>query len=1762
MPEKLLIQGLFLPTAHNLTIVSSTGPIRIKTNTGGEFYSALPLNNAIASLTFTLNKLNYISIETEHDQSTPFRLEILELNSPSKVWNNVCLSPLLTLKTFQYSVGGMYHSSNNNQMKAYQYNFNDAIDIGKLTLFTILDLNGSNTLWYSYNCEMFNNTFQKVVCLSNLIYNHNRISARLDQIKNYSINFPSNHIKQEHFPNIAVVSTVPLTLNMFLKKYENGCTDETVTELEISSTCSHKQTTFVNCTKVCVKITTPTDSSLLFCSRFDTIRRLSTIYDPCLATPAETNINISNSISTFFDPSTSFQILVFKNVTIPGKHILEIFGFSTTFWLKPSPSAFALSISKRNIYFQKNVLSGFTTNLVNLSGNFTSTNNLTFKFRLLRSESQFSEIPFVEVSSILADTNIATCYELKTTFLQEGAYEMRISDDTTELQSGIFIVETGVTCSNIANSFVDLASLSCTNSCTKLVLETIYCSNSCFGNCIDLNLNCPNAWKFRDGLNCITDCSLSTINQFYSLNSEECVASCPPGFYLTESKECKTTCDHLELDDGTGQLKCVADCRTNYFEYFDKPYRNDSSCASNCVSEGKKFYDYDCVSSCPLKHESQHEFCIHDCKELNTALEAFSEVGSECIPTCLSPYFTVLDQGIIYCLEECDRKSAFPYDTPEKFCVSDCHQAGYLFTHFENKCTTTCDSLIYSGDSGLICANTCPETLPFVEDNHCKTECSQNKLILLPNLCVNSCSDFLYDHICVQRCDSLELTTFLVKHSMVYINRPFIDGQRRCVSSCYNSGLPFINELTNQCIGTCPYLCDGSNCTHENLLFVEEPNFCVAKCSSNYPFIVGNSSATCVSKCPSNLPFFFEKDKICISKCPSNWRSNEETNECIEKCPESYLEQQRAETALCVKSCDAFHSAIEGVCVLECDEKLGFVKSEGSCVHCKRKFGRVLSNGVCAIACPVAQEADDNGVCYDCSTLNLWNYFNIFCYHDDSKCNHEHFADYSSKKCLKCEASSNLMLVHASGEDVCAETDCSFGTIIKLKNITHCYLCGPEQFYENGSCTRYCSEETDYDFIGFTCVKQCYGFCTSSCCKDDCVDKKCKCAEGNFGHRCDLSKNLELTAKIERKIDQCISANYFRKNIVRTCYEYADIIENQSSYSDSQLVSKLSDYASKNYDSDQFSITKLDVLDAALYVNFKAQSENLHNLIGFIIAKTNEIVESFAKSYSNSSPNSKIYEGRAFNFSLGVFTGQIESIDLNECYNKLTLSYRNKRIFSRTIKSHLVDFSEQEHDHLKFDDLIITFVIEGKQVADLNTICSEHNANITKEPDLDGKKQQLALGLSSKGVNLFDSNDLFFNDKCLPYDQNGKDITLATRRSDVYMNPKEKCNESEWNECSIEFHGDQIKCNCKTIGKRRKQESTQNFEVIPESNYILFFCFKTLRSADLLTNPGFFVLTFTFWLLLAYSFYQNYRVNVDLTGQEAISYLKNDVEQFDPDSMDAAIYFDEITRVNALIRERQNLNAIRRNVHLLVDMSQLLPLNQDLNNLSLENSLLYDNRSSLDYFWHLLQQEHIIFNTFFYKSLASPVLVRVWFFMLEINLSLFFSAFFVTDNLIEESNLLSSIWEVNLTRKQVIQAAFTIFCTKAVKGLLELIVTFEESKMKRLLKDVGIIRNNYPVKGFDHFMRQTRWKFFALLVVLVVLNLSFMYFLVIYNEIYKNSKAVWIKGVTFNWMIDWCVIEFTFPLIVTLTRLAAIRNRIVSWMFSVSKKLLWMKSFF
>lgn len=105
--------------------------------------------------------------------------------------------------------------------------------------------------------------------------------------------------------------------------------------------------------------------------------------------------------------------------------------------------------------------------------------------------------------------------------------------------------------------------------------------------------------------------------------------------------------------------------------------------------------------------------------------------------------------------------------------------------------------------------------------------------------------------------------------------------------------------------------------------------------------------------------------------------------------------------------------------------------------------------------------------------------------------------------------------------------------------------------------------------------------------------------------------------------------------------------------------------------------------------------------------------------------------------------------------------------------------------------------------------------------------------------DIFNSDDSFYNDKCMRYTLNGSDVTITIRREtyDIEAKCASNCDYKGIDENNY------IVCACVDM----KLETYSNFEkkiweTFSSSNFVLFTCFATVINSDLLVNVGFWAM--------------------------------------------------------------------------------------------------------------------------------------------------------------------------------------------------------------------------------------------------------------------------------------------------------------------------------
>ena len=201
--------------------------------------------------------------------------------------------------------------------------------------------------------------------------------------------------------------------------------------------------------------------------------------------------------------------------------------------------------------------------------------------------------------------------------------------------------------------------------------------------------------------------------------------------------------------------------------------------------------------------------------------------------------------------------------------------------------------------------------------------------------------------------------------------------------------------------------------------------------------------------------------------------------------------------------------------------------------------------------------------------------------------------------------------------------------------------------------------------------------------------------------------------------------------------------------------------------------------------------------------------------------NSSIIKGLDSNNHLG-------SIDLGECETILKKYYNLNTLLPLIT---LLINSESKSDSLVNTLNYYVYSQNGEKL-DLS-LCSDIKISVYNSI-LDNSTVNINLInlLVEEGINLFDINDIFYQDRCFPFGLNGNDVTLNDRIKDLYSNIsicESKCEFLEYNEINK-----RIECNCYVKNKfeetiKKKQNSNIFKSINNRLNYELFKCYPIFR---------------------------------------------------------------------------------------------------------------------------------------------------------------------------------------------------------------------------------------------------------------------------------------------------------------------------------------------
>ena len=454
---------------------------------------------------------------------------------------------------------------------------------------------------------------------------------------------------------------------------------------------------------------------------------------------------------------------------------------------------------------------------------------------------------------------------------------------------------------------------------------------------------------------------------------------------------------------------------------------------------------------------------------------------------------------------------------------------------------------------------------------------------------------------------------------------------------------------------------------------------------------------------------------------------------------------------------------------------------------------------------------NNNGICDKESCKDNYKYDindNHICYYDEKicygTCNDCYDGDFNEKNmnCKNCK--KNYIYTYSNNCIICKNNK-AFWYYDSQKKINECL------FSDNHKCP------SSYPYLLYTgeCIKSCNNkFIYNENLKDCLEDKYFYIDDDNLlqyinNELCDYDNYLYLIYNTKECVRKCPS-NYYLIENTKICIKDCNLTNfkliNNECKCEKGIINKISDYNIKC----ETDISTESIINNIIETIKMSKDEEISKEEIILLIEQN--LETL-KQHDNVIIKIKDLEIKITNSSIIQDTSiktKSSSIDLGECETILKKHYNldlNTPLLIILINSPSKTNSLVNILNYKVYD-------QNQNELDLN-LCSDVKLNVfqtitNEDSNID---VELIKYLSNEGINLFDFNSEFYQEKCFGFSLNNNDITIKDRQNDIY-NIVSICE----NNCTFEGYNEENKrVNCKCSIK------TKNEETIPKEEKYNFF---------------------------------------------------------------------------------------------------------------------------------------------------------------------------------------------------------------------------------------------------------------------------------------------------------------------------------------------------
>lgn len=649
-----------------------------------------------------------------------------------------------------------------------------------------------------------------------------------------------------------------------------------------------------------------------------------------------------------------------------------------------------------------------------------------------------------------------------------------------------------------------------------------YCSLSCpekyvsiLGikgrSCEECSLNCLFCEESNKKI-----CSKCQLGAY--LYNNECVSSCPFGFFTNLSNG---KCEKCHVDDCGDCSKSITVCE----RCKDNKYLLNNTCIEKCPESYRTN-----GNKCEKCIVDNCEVCSQSINKCEKCLNRFFSLQNTCLPSCREGYYVLPNTQI--CVE-CNSKCLDCIDNSK---CNKCKTGFFLTNTFD--CVDVCPSgQVGNSKTGkcVACTEKCEVCSP--DDKDLCFKCLYG--FLFNGRCIDSCDVGYWSNIILKTCLPCKSTCKSCSNSETCdsCNSPLALFNMNCEDKCPVGTVKINQECVNCKTSTRCKKCssnDLSECLDCGEFILHEKK-CVESCPEGYRQLENRTCEKCIDQCKSCLDnkscdkcidsYVLLQNKSCnqsclegeidiLSKCEScierNCSKCDRTRNCL-ICKNGFYMKKINGVFTCVITCGEGYFLKNNECLACSDENCLKCISENSCQGCKNNLS-VLNNKDCVENCGKGM-ISLNGICSKCENNCL-------------SCN-----KYNINECLECDdgyvLSNGNCLVNCnegyvnlnSNPKVCIECEVNCKTCSKInKNL--CIICSEGYVLDyDGKCRTTCSDE--YTAISNKCSSCLVSGC-KNCSSDISTCKECK-------------NSLILSIDSSQCIDECPIGQFLYNNKCKLC---------------------------------------------------------------------------------------------------------------------------------------------------------------------------------------------------------------------------------------------------------------------------------------------------------------------------------------------------------------------------------------------------------------------------------------------------------------------------------------------------------------------------------------------------------------------------------------------------------------------------------------------------